>query len=90
MAINHSGDLAANGLKAERYTVALSDNTAATLCSIPTGKQCMGVVVLDFIGQSGNTIESYAVAMTSSSVAITPQMTNNSAGTAELLVLWKK
>jgi hypothetical protein len=90
MAINHSGDLAASGLKAERYTVALADNTAKTICAIPTGKRCMGVVILSFIGQSGTYIESYAVAMTSSAVAITPQVTSNSSGTAEVLVLWKK
>jgi hypothetical protein len=90
MAINHAGDLAAAGLKAERYTVALSDNTAATLCAIPDGEQPMGVVVLKFIGRSGSTIESYNVAMTSSAVAITPQISSNLSGTAELLVLWKK
>lgn len=90
MAINHCGDLAAAGLKAERYTVALADNTAATICAIPTGKQCMGIVIMKWIGRSDNTIESYGLTMTSSAVAITPQMTNNSAGTAEILVLWKK
>lgn len=90
MAINHSGDLAANGLKAERYTVALTDNSATTLCAIPAGEQPMGVVILQFIGQSGSTVESYNVAMTSSAVAITPQISSNLAGTAELLVLWKK
>ena len=90
MATNHSGDLAANGLKAERFTVSLSDNTAATICSIPTGKLCMGVVIMDFIGQSASTIESYAVSMTSSTVTLTPQVTSNLAGTAEVLVLFKK
>lgn len=90
MAINHSGDLAASGLKAERFTVTLTDNSATTLCAIPTGKQPMGVVILDFKGQSASTIESYNVAMTSSVVAITPQVSSNLAGVAEVLVLWKK
>lgn len=90
MAINNSCDIASAGLKAEKYTVALADNTSKTICAIPTGKQCMGIVILKFIGQSGTTIESYNLAMTSSVVAITPQVSSNSSGNAEILVLWKK
>ncbi len=87
---SHSGDLVPSHLKAVRVTVALADNTAATLCDIPTGKQCMGVVIQKFIGASGTTVESYNLAMTSSTVVITPQITSNSSGTAEILILFSR
>lgn len=88
--MNDSSDLARYGIKAEKYNVALADNTAKTLCVIPTGKTCVGMVVVKFIGASGVTIESLNWSIATGSMVVTPQMTSNGSGNAEILVLFAR
>jgi hypothetical protein len=88
--MNNAADLTRFNIQAEKYNVALADNTAATLCVIPTGKTCVGMVVAKFIGQSGCTIESLNWSIASGSMVVTPQMTSNGSGRAELLVLFAR
>jgi hypothetical protein len=88
--MNNAGDLQSYNIKAEKFNVALSDNTAATLCVIPSGKTCLGAVVVKFIGASAVTIESLNWSIASGSMVVTPQMTSNGSGTAEILVLFAR
>jgi hypothetical protein len=88
--MNNAADLIQYGLQAEKFNVALADNTAATLCVIPTGKTCRGVVVAKFIGASDCTIESLNWSIASGSVVVTPQMTSNGSGNGEVLVLFAR
>ena len=90
MSQNSAGDLQAAGLYCEKFTVTLTDNSATTVCAIPTGKRCMGVVLLKVICEDGYYVESYAVSMTSSTVTITPQFTSNKSGQGEVLVCFQK
>jgi hypothetical protein len=88
--MNNAADLAQFGLMAEKFNVALADNTAATICAIPSGKRCRGMVVAKFIGASGCTIESLNWSIATGSMVVTPQMTNNGSGNAEILVLFAR
>ena len=88
--MNNAADLTPYMIQAEKYNVALADNTAATLCAIPTGKKCLGMVVVKFIGASGCTIESLNWSIASGSMVVTPQMTSNGSGKAEILVLFAR
>jgi hypothetical protein len=88
--MNNMGDLASYNIQAEKFNVALSDNTAATLVAIPTGKTCLGMVVVKFIGASGCTIESLNWSIATGSMVVTPQMTSNGSGNAEILVLFAR
>ena len=88
--MNNAADLTQFGLLAEKFTVALEDNTAATICVIPSGKTCRGMVVAKFIGASENTIESLNWSIATGSMVVTPQITNSSKGTAEILVLFAR
>jgi hypothetical protein len=88
--MNNAADLTQFGLLAEKFTVSLADNTAATICVIPSGKTCRGMVVAKFLGASGNTIESLNWSIATGSMVVTPQITNNSSGAAEILVLFAR
>ncbi len=88
--MNNAADLTQFNIQAEKFNVALSDNTAATLCAIPTGKTCLGMVVARFIGASGCTIESLNWSIASGSMVVTPQMSGNGSGRAEILVLFAR
>ena len=88
--MNNAGDLQSYNIKAEKFNVALTDNTAATLCVIPTGKTCLGVAVVKFIGASACTIESLNWSIATGSVVVTPQMTSNGSGNGEILVLFAR
>jgi hypothetical protein len=88
--MNDAADLTRYNIQAEKFNVALADNTAATLCVIPTGKTCVGMVVAKYIGASGNTIESLNWSIASGSMVVTPQMTSNGSGNAEILVLFAR
>lgn len=88
--MNNAADLIQFGLVAEKFNVVLEDNTAATICVIPGGKTCVGMVVAKFIGASDCTIESLNWSIASGSMVVTPQMTGNGSGTAEILVLFKR
>jgi hypothetical protein len=88
--MNNAGDLQAYKIKAEKFNVALADNTAATLCVIPSGKTCLGIAVVNFIGASACTIESLNWSIATGSVVVTPQMTSNGSGNAEILVLFAR
>lgn len=88
--MNNAADLTRFNIQAEKYNVSLADNTAATLCVIPTGKTCLGMVVVKFIGASGCTIESLNWSIASGSMVVTPQMTSNGSGNAEILVLFAR
>ena len=88
--MNNAADLTRFNIQAEKYNVALADNTAATLCVIPTGKTCVGMVVVRFIGTSAGTIESLNWSIATGSMVVTPQMTANGSGNAEILVLFAR
>ena len=88
--MNNAADLTKFNIQAEKFNVALSDNTAATLCAIPTGKTCLGMVVARFLGASGCTIESLNWSIATGSMVVTPQMTGNGSGQAEILVLFAR
>ncbi len=88
--MNDAADLTRYNIQAEKFNVALSDNTAATICVIPTGKTCVGMVVAKFIGASDNTIESLNWSIATGSMVVTPQVTNSSSGNAEILVLFAR
>jgi hypothetical protein len=88
--MNSDLDLVRFNLLGEKFNVALSDNTAATLCVIPTGKTCRGVVVAKFIGASEDTIESFDWSIATGSVVVTPQITNSGSGNAEIIVLFAR
>lgn len=88
--MNNAADLTRFNIQAEKFNLALADNTAATLCVIPTGKTCVGVVVVKFIGASACTIESLNWSIATGSVVVTPQMTSNGSGEAEVLVLFAR
>jgi hypothetical protein len=88
--MNNAADLTKFNIQAEKFNVALSDNTAATLCAIPTGKTCLGMVVARFLGASGCTIESLNWSIATGSMVVTPQMTSNGSGYAEILVLFAR
>lgn len=88
--MNNAADLTPYLIQAEKYNVALADNTAKTLCVVPTGKTCLGMVVVKFIGASGCTIESLNWSIATGSMVVTPQMTSNGSGNAEILVLFAR
>jgi hypothetical protein len=88
--MNNAADLTQFGLMAEKFNVSLADNTAATICAIPAGKVCRGMVVAKFIGASACTIESLNWSIATGSMVVTPQMTGNGSGTAEILVLFAR
>ena len=87
--MNSAADLIKWKLQAEQFTVSISDNTAVTLCKVPTGKRLFGVVLVDQQCASGNYVESLNWSGTTGSVVATPQLTNNSSGQATFLVLFK-
>jgi hypothetical protein len=88
--MNDAGDLARYKIISEKFNVSLADNTAITLCAIPTGRYCVGMVVARYIGASDNTIESLNWSIATGSMVVTPQMTSNGSGTAEILVLFAR
>ena len=88
--MNNAADLTQFNIQAEKFNVALADNTAATICAVPTGKKCLGMVVARFIGASGCTIESLNWSIASGSMVVTPQMTSDGSGRAEILVLFAR
>lgn len=87
--MNSAADLVKWKLHAEQFTVAIADNTAVTLCAVPTGKRCYGVALVDQICIGANHVESLNWSAASGSVVVTPQLTNNSSGNAVFIVLFK-
>ena len=85
-----AGDLKKWKLGAYKFTVAIADNTAVTLCAVPTGKRCYGVVLVDQQCASGTYVESLNWAATTGYVVVTPQVTSNSSGKATFLVVFKE
>lgn len=88
--MNDAADLTRYNIQAEKFNVALADNTAATICVIPTGKTCLGCVVVRFIGADDCTIESLNWSVASGSLVVTPQMTSNKSGNGEVLALFAR
>lgn len=84
-----AADLMKWGLHAEKFTVDIADNTAVTLCKVPAGYRCYGVLLVDQQCASGTYVESLNWAATTGSVVATPQITSNSSGKATFLVLFK-
>lgn len=87
--MNSAADLIKWKLQAEQFTVAIADNTAVTLCAVPTGKRCYGVVLVDQQCRTTNYVEALDWSVASGSVVVTPQVTNSSDGKAVFLVLFK-
>jgi len=83
-------DLVAFKIHSSQFTVNIADNTAVTICKIPTNKRCLGVVLVDQQCASGNYVESLNWAATTGFVVVTPQLTNNSSGKATFLALFTK
>lgn len=88
--MRNSGDLKKWKLGAYQFTVAIADNTAVTLCPVPTGKRCYGVVLVDQQCRSGYFVESLNWSAATGSVVVTPQVTSNSDGVATFLVVFKE
>lgn len=88
--MNSDLDLVRFNLLGEKFNVALQDNTATTLCVIPTGKTCMGMVLAKFIGANAVTIESLNWSIATGSMVVTPQMTSNGSGNGEIIVLFAR
>ena len=78
-------------LVGEKYSVAVADNTAVTLCLVPTGKTAYGVVLVNDVLGNGAVISSFAWTISATTVSITPQIeANTETGNAEFIVLWKR
>lgn len=88
--MNDAADLTRYNIQAEKFNVALADNTAKTICVIPTGRRCVGCVIAKFIGESDATIDSLNWAVNSGSLVITPQIYSNLSGNAEVLALFAR
>ena len=85
-----AGDLKKWKLGAYKFTVAIADNTAVTLCAAPANKRCYGVVLADQQCDSGAYVESLNWAATTGFVVVTPQVTSNKSGKATFLVLFRE
>lgn len=88
--MRNAGDLKKWKLGAHKFTVAIADNTAVTLCAVPAGKRCYGVLLVDQQCRSGYYVESLNWSAATGSVVVTPQVTSNSDGKATFLVVFKE
>lgn len=85
--MRHNLDFVQHGLIGERFTIDLTDNTAATICAVPSGKKCRGVVIPECVGGE---VEAINWSAATGSVVVTPQFVSNGAGTCEVVVMFTK